>query len=345
MQVYTKTAVAILNHIRDNASTEYQNVIPAATLANITAVGNALSTYTTAQNEFLASLVNKIGKTVFSSIPFENPFQPFYVDSLEYGDTIEELYIGLINAENTINPDGTVIETLDPFKVFAPDTDSIYHKIDYEINFPLTIKDKKLNRALMNAGAIAGFITELMSSMNTSRKYFDFIRTKKMLSTTTNFGLVEDVEGANDYEIAAALLYAIKNYSADMQYIKTGYNAKEKAQVCPIENQIVVLRNDIKNVIDVEVLASVFNLEKKDIQNRIIGIDNFENAAQICCLLDKSALKIFATVNGETESIRNPRGQYTNFFMHAQGGQSFSLFKNAVMFNYKHTVPEETPAE
>ena len=60
----TETMVNVLNTIRANASPSYQERVPQATQDNITAVGNPLLEYNATMNEFLTSLVNRIGLVI-----------------------------------------------------------------------------------------------------------------------------------------------------------------------------------------------------------------------------------------------------------------------------------------
>ena len=62
-------SVAILNAVRNDSSLEFQNRVPAATQESIKEYGNAVLSYTATMNEFIDTLVNRIGKVIiFQSI-------------------------------------------------------------------------------------------------------------------------------------------------------------------------------------------------------------------------------------------------------------------------------------
>ena len=61
------SSVDVLNTIRANASTTYQERIPEATRNNISKVGSAILNYEPARNEFLNALMNRIGYVIVTS--------------------------------------------------------------------------------------------------------------------------------------------------------------------------------------------------------------------------------------------------------------------------------------
>ena len=57
--------IAILNLARTMASAEYNSRIPIATQDNVADVGNIITSYPTAKNEFITVLTNQIGKQIY----------------------------------------------------------------------------------------------------------------------------------------------------------------------------------------------------------------------------------------------------------------------------------------
>ena len=90
----TKTNVAtpeMLNAIRNEASSAYQNAVPVATPMNLTDVGNPILTYTTVANEFLDALVNKIVAQVIYRKMWNNPLAVLKKDAMPLGMDVEEM--------------------------------------------------------------------------------------------------------------------------------------------------------------------------------------------------------------------------------------------------------------
>ena len=81
---FKASGIDVLNAIRANASSTYQERIPVATQENIRQIGNAMMTYEATQNEFLSALVNRIGRVIITSKSYTNPLRVFKKGILEY---------------------------------------------------------------------------------------------------------------------------------------------------------------------------------------------------------------------------------------------------------------------
>ena len=88
--------IDILNIIRNNASAEYQASVPEISdVADIPAVGQAIAGNPTRSNEFINALVNRIALVVIRSATFRNPFEALKKGYLEFGESVEEIFVGL----------------------------------------------------------------------------------------------------------------------------------------------------------------------------------------------------------------------------------------------------------
>ena len=94
------TSVDILNAIRNSATANYRNYVPAATPdeASIREIGNIIMDFAPLQNEFLNALVNRIGRVLLTNKMFENPWAAFKKGMLEFGETIEEIFVSISQA-------------------------------------------------------------------------------------------------------------------------------------------------------------------------------------------------------------------------------------------------------
>ncbi len=77
MLTKTNVSVDVLNRIRESASVNYQTAVPIATpnADNIRDIGAIIMDSPNLQNEFLDTLINRIGKVVIKTRLFENPLQ------------------------------------------------------------------------------------------------------------------------------------------------------------------------------------------------------------------------------------------------------------------------------
>ena len=93
----TGSSVDILNAIRNSATANYRGYVPEATNSadSIREIGAIIMDYPTLQNEFLSALINRIGRVLITSKMYSNPWAIFKQGMLEYGETIEEIFVNL----------------------------------------------------------------------------------------------------------------------------------------------------------------------------------------------------------------------------------------------------------
>ena len=91
------SSVDILNAIRNSATANYQNYVPAAeqNVDSIRAIGAVIMDYPVLQNEFLSALVNRIGRVLITNKMFDNPWTAFKKGMLEFGETMEEVFVNI----------------------------------------------------------------------------------------------------------------------------------------------------------------------------------------------------------------------------------------------------------
>ncbi|HAE24460.1 MAG TPA: hypothetical protein DCG33_03885, partial [Prevotellaceae bacterium] len=112
------STIDILNVIRQNASLEYQQLVPEVTQAtDIPKVGAVLMGYPAMANIFLNALVNRIALVRVNSATFNNPYSRLKKGYLEYGETVEEIFVGIKKALVYSSEKGEERE----FKRYLPD--------------------------------------------------------------------------------------------------------------------------------------------------------------------------------------------------------------------------------
>src|SRR5699024_7863746 len=79
----------IVNAIRNSGSPQMQQYVPLAHKDNVAEVGAGLLLNQTVQNEFLSSLVDRIGLVVITQTHLNNHLKKFKKGQMPYGRTIE----------------------------------------------------------------------------------------------------------------------------------------------------------------------------------------------------------------------------------------------------------------
>lgn len=328
------SAMDILNVIRANASSTYQERIPEATQDNIREIGNAMLTYESTQNEFLNALVNRIARVIITSKSYQNPLRMFKKGVLEFGETIEEIFVNIARAHQF---DPAVAEK-EVFKREIPDVNAVFHKMNYQNFYKTTISNEQLRQAFLSYQGISDLIARIVDSLYTGSEFDEFLVMKQLIVDAANDGkmyavTIPEVTPDN----AKTIVAKIKGVSNSMEFMSTTYNSMGVLNYTKKENQIFLIDAAFDAMIDVEVLASAFNMSKAEFMGQRVLIDNFGELTSVyAAIVDKDWFMVFDNWIGFTENY-NGQGLYWNYFYHCWKTFSTSPFSNAVLFTTNAT--------
>ena len=150
------STIDILNTIRANASAEYQSKVPAIEKErDLTGVGTVLYGYPALANEFLSSLVNRIALVRIKSATFNNPYADLKKGFLEFGETVEEVFVKLAKARE-FSPEKAEQREL---KRTIPDVRTALHCINIKMQYPITIQNEDLRQAFLSFSGVEDLIS------------------------------------------------------------------------------------------------------------------------------------------------------------------------------------------
>ena len=176
----------IMDAIRADSSMEYQNRIPSATEAGVKETVERLLNYRAHYNEFIDALVNRIGLVIARNTSWTNPLAPFKRGLLTFGDTIEEVQVGLLKA-HVYDPDREYLEK-DLFGTERPDVQANFHRVNRQNFYKVTINEDLLRRAFLEPGGLNTFVNQLMSAPTTSDQWDEFLLTCSLFSKYESMG-------------------------------------------------------------------------------------------------------------------------------------------------------------
>ena len=135
------STIDIINTIRANANAEYQNLVPVITQVNeIPKVGEVLYGYPALANQFINALVNRIASVRIKSATFNNAYAQLKKGYLEFGETVEEVFVNITKAREFSVEKAEARE----FKRSLPDVRSAFHCMNWRVQYPITIQDEDL---------------------------------------------------------------------------------------------------------------------------------------------------------------------------------------------------------
>lgn len=354
IRTLTNNSVAVLNAIRNNASVNYRNYVPVATAdpESIRTIGAIIMDSPSLQNEFLSALYNRIGRVLVESKTWENPWSLFKKGMLEFGETIESVFVDLAKpfqydpavAENTI------------FKREIPNVRSTFYVMNYQKFYKNTVENNDLKMAFLSWDGITDLISKIVEAMYTSANYDEFQVMKYMLAKQILVGRlhIEDIDTTSMSDAVAT----IKAVSNKLTFLSRKYNIAGVANATEKSKQMVIMNAEFDASVDVNVLASAFNMDKAEFMGRRVLVESFGDidndrlailfaddptyvaltSAELtaldaipCVVVDEDYFQIYDNLQEFTEDY-NGEGMYWNYWYHVWKTFGVSPFANAVMF-------------
>ena len=353
----TNSSVDILNAIRNNATQNYRDYVPKATpdADSIRQIGAIIMDYPALQNEFLSALVNRIGRVLITSKMYDNPWAFFKKGLLEFGESVEEIFV---NIAKPFQFDPAVAET-NVFKREIPDVRAAFHIMNYQKYYKATINNDQLRQAFLSWQGIIDLIAKIVDAMYTGANYDEFQTMKYMLARHILDGHmypveIPTVETANMKSIVSV----VKGVSNKFTFLSPNYNLAGVQSYTDKNDQYMLINSQFDATMDVEVLASAFNVGKAEFSGRRVLVDSFGSLdtarlaelfaddstyqeissdelealdAIPAVLVDRNWFMIFDNFYNFTEQY-NGEGLYWNYWYHVWKTFSVSPFANNALF-------------
>lgn len=310
---------------------DYGDRIPTATQNNLGDVAQAIMNYAPAKNAVLTALYNKIALTIINSMEFTNPFSRFRRSKINYGDTIEDIFVDI--------PEGYEYDRTNenPFGQVVPDVKALYETINKQLQYKTTIWDAEFRKALQQPYGLDTLVTRIVTALRTAAEYDDYLIGKQILANSGVYGatIYMGAETGVPSTDGKTLLEAIKAAGSAMKFPSKNYNQQGVLNSTPMERQVLIIRAGLKNQIDLDVLAGLYNLDKADITQSIIEVDDFNaDSTLAAALVDEKFLNIYPALE-DGGLIYNPQALATNHFWNSWSVNTASLFQNAVAFRFE----------
>lgn len=317
------------------------------------------------KNQFLNEIINKICYQVVDKFGWENPFKKYDGFPVNYGDTIENIFVEL--------PEGYEFDkdATNPFGKAKNKIKVSYATINYEMQYKITIEDALLRRAVLNEYGFMNIINSILQSMTTAKNVDEYFATIRSLNNAElygnsdvdvtvptdpvySFAEIEVESTATDSEKAKIVTEQIIDDYTKMQLPKTSMNAMKVLNASNKSDLLLIIRRDILNSINIDFLSGVFNLSKTELLSRIMIVDSFvteyydetqEKAVQVgeelaYIILDTRAFDNHVALQ-DGGLIYNPQGKYTNHFLNLWKIISFKRWYNAVAYKLVEKEPNE----
>lgn len=296
------------------------NFVPAVDGANY--VPNTYSSFD--------DMIGKIAHQIIKEVDTKDPLAVFDKVPVDNGDTIEQAIVKLVDA-SAYDPTGAGALTRETAVSVAVRYFNNWQRHTYKKTI-----DYSMIRKVMTTGRGAEEVADkIVSAMSNSRIHDKFKSLVALLQWGRAVGSYDPstaviqssttIAAGSDGRIdAKAILRALKNAVKGFTFVSTDYNVPLLKQSTPLDNIYIVMSYKMKNALDIDELAGVFNLEKTEIGARIIEIDDDDEYIYV---LDERAILDYTRLNEMVSQI-NADGLFYNYFLHIE-----DLFAISPLFN------------
>lgn len=342
--------VTSLNALREmsvNGSSIYHQYIPVIDEnTSISTIAEPVLTVPAVANDFMSMLVNRIVYTQFETKYFRNPLQILEGDRIPLGYAGQEIYVNPAKGRKyNVNDFAGLLQK------YEADVKVQYMTLNSDLQYPVTVTRHDLKKAFTSWESLDRFIDQLSNSLYNGAYIGEYRYTKNLIGSAYSYGgvQVETVSAITDEASAKAFVKKVRNLFLNFQTPATSFNAWAKVggNGNPIttwsnpEDIVVILRNDVRTEIDVDVLASAFNMDKATLMGNILTVDNFDiiddegvkrfDGSNILGMIaDKSWFKI-KRQDMYLDEFYNANNRTWQYYLNITKMYQYSLFANAVV--------------
>lgn len=268
-----KYLIDLFNNIRASATDEYKNTVPFMNYGDsISTIANPILNYEAVKSQFLTGVTNMIGLTIFKEWEeFRNPLAILKQRNLDLGVDVREIAVDILDENSYSLTDEGLADVL---KLDAPVAKECIHRLNRQVYFKISISDAELELAFNSWSDFDNFFVRKAEMLYMSNEIAEFKWAKELLRQTVQKGYVPTVavsEVINE-TTGKEFVIAVKDCVADFMFPSKDYNMLKamtkgaqtiNTWVKP-ENTVLVAPQKLYNKVDVNVLASAFNLDKAD---------------------------------------------------------------------------------
>ena len=301
------------------------------------------------RNKFIQSLVNRIAYTRFMMDYFENPLRELAGDDLPLGAIGQEIYV---------NPARGRVYDINDFAgllvKYESDIKAEYTEINFDVQYPVTIIRKELEKAFVSWGDFESFLMGISTSLYNGAYIDDYKYTKKLITNAyvNNAVQMETVSFAGatpTKDELESLTARLRQAYLDFMVPSTKYNAWKKVggygrsivSWSKPENIVVFVSNKMASILDVQVLANAFNIDKADLMGRVYYVEDFDilndsgevvvDGSNIVALIcDRRWFKI-REKDMFMDEFYNANNRSWQSYLNVIKSYNYSLFANALM--------------
>lgn len=290
------TATQIYNIVNEVASQAMgTNEINVVDNTGLVSLGVTVLGSDAAKNNFINALTDRIGRTIVSFRAYHSHFPDFERDSIEWGNILQKLKIGMPDAEKDDSYNLVDGESVDQYKINKPTVNQLLFTSETPWQTHITVHLDELEKAFLNANAMGTFISGMFGevqnrielamenlSMDCVNNYIGEIYSKSKTSPHRVVNLLTEYkektavdfttkpeEALDDENFLKYVVRRINSISSTMEYMTNGYynsttdaSSKAYSRHTPKSEQKLMLFIDMVNALKTNMNSKAFNMEQ-----------------------------------------------------------------------------------
>lgn len=278
------TNANIIKAIRAQASADFQNRIPANVSNNLQVVYDTLMQYQPMRNEFVDSLITRIGMQTVDTNSFRNPLALYKKDPMRYGLTHEETFVNMAKGYQF----DSMADAELALKEFESYIMTVFHNINLQMQYPVTVTYDNLRNAFLSDTGIRDLVSAKMEACISGCELDEYVAMKGLIDTGYEKQVLPavHVDEVVSEETAKELLAQIKQAVGEFTFPNPANNIVGATSSASPSNLIFITTPKINARVSVDALAYAFHMDKADVDVRTVIVDKFEHPAIQGVLLD-----------------------------------------------------------
>ena len=163
MAVTAKQIYSIVNEVALQAMGT--NAIGVVDNAGLIALGNTVLASDATKNNFINALTDRIGRTIVSFRAYHSHFPDFERDSIEWGNILQKLKIGMPDAEEDQSYNLADGSSVDQYKINKAKVNQLLFTTETPWQTHITVHLEQLEKAFLNTDAMGIFISSMFGEV------------------------------------------------------------------------------------------------------------------------------------------------------------------------------------
>ena len=270
----------------------------------------------------LGGMLGKVAHQVIREVVADDKLSVFDKMPADNGDTIEQTIVKLASARAYDSTGANALSRKTPslaVRMFNDWTRAV---------FDTTVDISLIRKVLVSGKGAAELSSKIVGVLGESDKYEKYTQTKNLFKwgRQDQSGKVLKLAGTVNYGTTSidykGVLQMLKNVVSGMQYVNTDFNTGSVNRKTLASDIFILMPYKLKNALDVEELAGVFNLDKAEIKSKIIELDiDTETiggkSTYPIYVVDRNAVLAYTRLY-EMADQKNADGLFWNYFLHTE---------------------------